>query len=211
MDEPMNRCSEKHREARSAVAVVLAALLMTPGCQGMATKTQDVNRQASEADNTVADWPLKFVQHNFGAFCYSTYGCKIQYGGYSRVEPDDRLEISSESLGDKYPKNLSAGYLGILGFPPPAKISWRSKDGTPHEATVDIGGIFKDRLIMHEVPREEVREGVSIGNPGIILEVNDRTVNVYMKAFIPTKSLRELGNPNSDYTFDAVLAWSKTY
>lgn len=178
----------------------------------MATTTQQSPATGSgKADNTVADWPLKFVQHNFGAFCYSTYGCQIRYGGYNRAEPDDDLAISSESLGDKYPKNLVAGYLGILGFPPPAQVRWRSKDGNQHETTVDIGEIFKDQLILHKVPKEEIREGVSILNPGIILEVNDRTINVYMRAFIPTKELQEPGNRHSGHRDEPVLAWSRTF
>lgn len=199
--------------ARSIAVAVLAASLATTGCQGMAMTTQDtVSKGASRADNTVADWPLKFVQHNFGAACYSTYGCKVRYNGFLHVsDPEDELRLSSESLGDKYPGNLSAGYLGILDFPPPVQVSWRSKDGTPHEATVDIGEIFKDRLILHDVPRDDIPEGVSILNPGIILEVNDRTINVYMRAFIPTISLREPGNSNSDYRRDLKLAWSRTF
>ena len=42
-------------------------------------------------------------------------------------------------------------------------VAWVSKDGSSHHATVDIGDIFKDRLIRHNVPREEIREGMSIG------------------------------------------------
>ncbi|MBD9367360.1 hypothetical protein [Xanthomonas sp. XNM01] len=188
-----------------------AAISMT-GCQGMATTTQDPAAGRSRpADNTVADWPLKFVQHNFGAFCYSTYGCTIRYGGYSRSEPDDELQISSESIGAKYPGNLDAGYLGILEFPPPATVRWRSRDGVQHEAEVDIGTIFKDRLILHRVPREDIPEGVSILNPGIVLEVNDRTINVYMRAFIPTKEPQIPGNPHSSHRDDLILAWSQTY
>ncbi|MCD9028992.1 hypothetical protein LDO26_12355 [Luteimonas sp. BDR2-5] len=178
----------------------------------MAT-TQDAapSSRTTRADNTVADWPLKFVQHNFGAFCYSTYGCRISYGGYRRMEPDDKLAISSESLGDRYPRNLGGGYLGIMDFPPPAQVRWRSKDGTEHEAVVDIGEIFKDRLILHDVPRGDIREGVSILNPEIVLEVNDRTINVYMRAFIPTKELQIPGNPHSGHRDDLILAWSRTY
>jgi len=193
--------------------VAIAAAMLLAGCGAIPAKTLHMQPAAGSrpADNTVADWPLKFVQHNFGAFCYSTYGCTIRYGGYSRSEPDDELQISSESIGAKYPGNLDAGYLGVLGFPPPATVRWRSRDGVQHETEVDIGAIFKDRLILHRVPREDIPEGVSILNPGIVLEVNDRTINVYMRAFIPTKSLRTPGNPHSNYRRDLILAWSRTH
>jgi len=106
---------------------------------------------------------------------------------------------------------MSGSYLGIRNFPPPAVVTWRSKDGTPYQAEVDMGAIFKDELILHEVPKEDVLEDSSVGDPAIILEVNDRTINVYMKAFIPTKSLRTPGNPNSDYRNDLILAYTRTY
>src|SRR3546814_14273196 len=78
----------------------------------------------------------------------------------------------------------------IANFPPAAIGTRRSKDGTPHHAEVDIGDIFKDRLIRHNLQREEISETSSISHPGIILEVNDRTINVYMRARIPTKELQ---------------------
>ena len=60
--------------ARALVAALMAAVLMTTGCQGMANTTQHApQRDDDRIDNTVADWPLKFVQHNFGARCFSTY------------------------------------------------------------------------------------------------------------------------------------------
>ncbi|MCM5657063.1 hypothetical protein NEH37_21675, partial [Xanthomonas hortorum pv. pelargonii] len=96
-------------------------------------------------------------------------------------------------------------------FPPPIEISWRSKDGQAHNAKVDLEDIFHDRLIRHNVKREDIPEGISIGDPEIVLEVNDRTVNVYMKAFVPTKSRRNPSNANSDYRDELVLAWSKVY
>ena len=37
-----------------------------------------------------------------------------------------------------------------------------------------------------------------VGAPDIVLEVNDRTINIYMRAFINTRSLQIPGNPRSD-------------
>lgn len=147
------------QQGSGAVFALIVLSMLTLGCQGMAATTQNqVSQPSHRADNTVADWPFKFVQHNFGAFCYSTYGCRIAYGGYHRVEPEQKLQISSDSLGGKYPGNLGAGYLGIMNFPVPAEISWRSRDGASHQATVDIGEIFKDQLILHHVPKEDIPE-----------------------------------------------------
>jgi hypothetical protein len=199
--------------ARRFMAAMIAAILITTGCQGMAKTTQDVPARGNDRiDNTVADWPLKFVQHNFGAYCYSTYGCRVVYNGFDHTaDPEDELQLSSQSLGDRYPGNLDGSYLGLFNFPAPAQVRWRSRDGTPHEAEVDIGEIFRDQLILHRVPREDIAEGVSILNPAIVLEVNDRTINVYMRAFIPTKNLQKPGNPHSGHRDEVVLAWSRTY
>lgn len=196
-----------------AMAAMIAAALATTGCQGMAkTPGREPAEDAVRIDNTVADWPLKFVQHSFGARCYSTYGCTVDYNGFRHVQdPDDVLQPSSDEVHPDAFQNANAGYVGVMNFPPPARVRWRSRDGAQHEALVDIAEIFSDGLLLHNVPREDVREGVSILNPAIVLEVNDRTVNVYMRARIPTKSLRVEGNPHSDYRRDMVLAWSRTY
>mgnify|MGYP001308187989 CR=1 FL=1 len=196
-----------------AMAAMIAAALATTGCQGMAkTPEREPAEDAVRIDNTVADWPLKFVQHSFGAFCYSTYGCRVVYNGFDHTnDPDDELQRSSASLGDRYPDNLYGSYLGVSNFPPPARVSWRSSDGMSHEAEVDIGEIFRDRLILHNVAREDVRQGVSILDPAILLEVNDRTINVYMRARVPTRTAREQGLPTGNFREDLVLAWTRTY
>src|SRR3546814_10216423 len=99
---------------------------------------------------------------------------------------------------------MSASYSSVANFPPPAIVTWRSKDGVPHRAEIDIGEIFSDKLIRHNLAREEISETASIAHPGIILEVNDRTINVYMRARISTKALQIPGNKYSDYRDDLI-------
>lgn len=211
MEQPSSRMQARPASARPLAVAIVAVVFSMTGCQGMATTVQDSSSPASrKAGNTVADWPLKFVQHNFGAISYSTYGCTVLYNGFRHLsEPEDKLQMSSQEAHPDSLKNTTAGYLGVFNFPSPAQVRWRSKDGVSHDVEVDIGAIFKDQLILHNVPREEVSG--SHGVADIILEVNDRTINVYMRAFISTKSLQELGNPHSGFRDDLVLAWSKTY
>jgi len=176
------------------------------------TQESGHGKVAGKIDNTVADWPLTFVRHNFGATSYSTYGCKVVYNGFVHLsEEDGVLQTSSARAHPDSLRKTSAGYLGVKNFPAPAKVTWRSADGVAHEADVDIGAIFKDRMILHQVPREDIREGVSITDPDIILEVNDRTINVYMRAFVPTRELQIPGNRYSGHRDDLVLAWTRTY
>ena len=213
MEARMGACRDASARTRPILAALVAASLLMTGCQGRAMDRAEAGTGTpSRTDNTVADWPLKFVQHNFGVRCYSTYGCRVDYNGHRQIDrPDDELRPSLENAHPDALKNASASYLGVMNFPEPAKVSWRSRDGEQHEAEVDIGEIFRDGLILHEVPKDDIPEGVSILNPDIILVVNDRTINVYMRARIPTKSLRTLGNPNSDYRKDLLVAWSRTY
>ncbi|MFC6185051.1 hypothetical protein [Pseudoxanthomonas japonensis] len=203
----------RYRAARTrSLAWIAAMIVSTAGCQGMAMTQESGAGRASKIDNTVADWPLTFVRHNFGATSYSTYGCKVLYNGFLHLsEEDDVLQMSSARAHPDSLRKTSAGYLGVKNFPAPAKVTWRSADGVAHEADVDIGAIFKDRMILHRVPREDVREGVSITDPDIILEVNDRTINVYMRAFVPTRELQIPGNRYSGHRDDLVLAWTRTY
>ena len=162
--------------------------------------------------NSAAAWPLKFGAHQFDAYSFSTYGCKVYYRGKLRVnDPDDVLQPSSENLGEKYLKILTAGMGPIGNFPPPAKVTWRSKDGAPHEAEVDIGEIFKDQLIRHNVPRQEISTEGSQPRPEIILEVTDRTINVYMRATIWLKEPRIPGNRLSNQQNDLIKVYSRTY
>lgn len=176
------------------------------------TQESGNGKTVGRIDNTVADWPLTFVQHNFGAHCFDTIGCRITYSGFTHgVDTDDEVSPPLASYRGTREQILSAGHIARRNFPPPAHVSWRSKDGVAHEADVDIAAIFSDRKIVHQVPREDIREDVSITDPDIVLEVEDRTITVYMRAFIPTKALQVAGNPYSGHRNDLVRVWSRTY
>ncbi|CBA17535.1 hypothetical protein XACN24_15065 [Xanthomonas albilineans] len=173
-----------------------------------------------DAHNTVhidTRKPISFSTHAFGVACYDTYGCKVIYDDMSLLNiPDDTKTISSTSLGDKYPDDtLGASHIGIRNFPhfpPPAEVTWRSKDGQPHHALVDLEAIFKDKVILHHVPQNQLPPILQADiRPDIILEVNDRTINVYMRAFVETTVLQEPGNKYSNSRNDLILAYTKTY
>jgi hypothetical protein len=201
------------RPLHPIAAAVMAASLATTGCQGMAMTTQDVPpEEPARPDNTVADWPLKFVQHSFGARCYSTYGCTVDYNGFRHAsDPEDKLRPALTDVHPDALKNATAGYVGVRNFPEPARVRWKSKDGEQHDVQVDIGEIFRDQLIVHEVARDEIAEGVSVWDPGVLLVVDDRAIRVYMRAFIPTKTQQSGGSSGSTHRDEWVLAWSRQY
>lgn len=208
LKEPPTTNNNRVTGCHLALIAILSSLSVT-GCQpSMSTPTY---RNPPE-DRDVTR-PLTFDRHNFGAYCYDTYGCKVLYNDrYVTSQDDNELRPSSASVGPDYLDNLDGGHLGIANFPPPAVVTWRSRDGIPHEAHIDIGEIFKDQVIRHNVPREELpTETTATSAPDIVLVVDDRTINVYMKAFVSTKSQQAPGNKYSDFRNDMILAFSQTY
>ncbi|WP_157062638.1 hypothetical protein [Pseudoxanthomonas dokdonensis] len=199
------------------VATAAMLLIATTGCQSAMSNPESSATPApplpeGSYTNVGAPWPLKFRAHYFGVSTYSTYGCKVVYAGMPRVmDRDDELQSSSEAIGSKYPNNMKATWGPISNFPPAAKVTWRSKDGTPHEAEIDIGEIFKDQLIRHNVKQEDAADPASSGTPGIILEVNDRTINVYMQTAIWLKQPKDPDNPLSDVERDLTKVFSQKY
>jgi hypothetical protein len=157
-------------------------------------------------------WPLKFEKYSFDARCYNTLRCSIIY---SNAQHSIRVDQPSgpPPLPDwKSNRNSSYTPYDNRNFAPPAGIDWVSLDGTRHSAQVDFAEIFKDRLIRHGVSREEIPEGwahrLSID---VLLEVNDRTINVYMGSHIAMKEPQIPGNPYSYSRDFLTLMWSKTY
>jgi hypothetical protein len=150
--------------------------------------------------------------HNFSGFCFNTIGCKILYAGVYD-EHSEEQEVSPPQPPD-FLKSVEADRGGIDNFPPPAMVTWRSLDGVPHEASVDIGEIFKDQRVLHNVPKKDIpTETVAVAPPGpdIILVVNDRTISVYMKAMIALKSPRIPSNPLTNFVEEPILAYTHTY
>ncbi len=158
--------------------------------------------------------PLHFKVHNFAAHCYNTQSCSVVYdeNDFTRLFHD---KPSPAPEGADYKERWGkAPYLGVHNFPAPAEVRWTSQDGSAHQASVDIGEIFKDELIWHKVPKAQMAnfyEGPVAGTPDIVLEVNDRTINVYMTMLIPTKSEQIPGNKYSFSRHDLLLAWTHTY
>lgn len=156
------------------------------------------------------EWPLRFKKHNFGARCYDTLECKVIYDDFDHG--DSEPTQPSSAYGTDYLKGWNGGYGGVRNFPPPARVIWRTKDDVEHQAEIDIGEIFKDEIVLHHVPRNEVADvpdGEYIHTPSILLEVNGNTIRVYMSAFVPTKHLQIPGNIYSSARYDLILV--KTY
>ncbi|RDZ28190.1 hypothetical protein [Lysobacter silvisoli] len=158
--------------------------------------------------------PLTFAQHDFGAAAYDTYGATVLYNGeYALKDDPETLAPSSATLGPDYrSKHLTAPWAGIRNFPGPVTVSWRSKDGSAHEARIDLAQLFADRHIRHQVPREQLAaSGVLAEDPQILLEINDRTITVLTRAMVHTREPQVPGNRYSDFRNDLIQVYSHTY
>lgn len=191
----------------AAASLALAACALSPSPRPEAAMPTVSSPSARMMP--VKEWPLRFRSHSFAAHCYDTYDCKVVYAGLEQRgdDPDD-LRPSSAGYGPDYRRNWSGTHLMIRNFPAPARVSWRSKDGQSHQAEIDFADIFRDELIRHNVPREEladVPDGEYPNEPSILLEVNDRTIRVYMQAHVPTKRLQKPGNRYSDFRNELIL------
>lgn len=202
-----------------AVSFAFAMALALGACASHAPATPQPARPAVKLVQLTMlpakAWPLKFRRHGFSAFCYSTYGCTVRYAGMQQcADAPDVLQPSSASYGPDYRRNWSGSHGMIDNFPPPADVDWRSADGQAHYASIDIGALFQDQVVRHNVSREEMADlvdGEYRHQPSIILEVNDRTIRVYMRAHVPTKALQIPGNRYSDFRNDLILVHTSTY
>jgi len=195
---------------RATFSIAVSVLLMT-GCRPAMSAQTNARIEPPAQTHAV---PLTFKLHNFDVHCYNTLSCSVIYNNNDFARPYLNTPTPAPSAGDYQKHWGTASYLGIKNFPAPAQVRWKSKDGEAHEATVDIGAIFKDELIWHNVPKSEMADfysGPVAGEPDIFLEVNDRTISVYMTTLIPTKTEQIPGNKNSYGRDDIFLAWSHTY
>ena len=182
-----------------------------------------VQRWADEA------WPLRFKRHLFSARCWNVQRCSVIYDNHEQGTTDPyAVETVFRSAGeppspdwkDDWRGNyvIFPGYHGGNAFPKePVKLDWTALDGSAHLATVDLDALFKDRLVLHNVEREDIPVGwlaAKTDDPvvvDILLEVNDRTVNVYCKAHVTTNEEQIPGNPRSHHRRDLILAWTHIY
>lgn len=206
---------------KQLLAIVLALLLPqllascipsdTPLFRPSRKDCSDGHPKFFDSLKTNSKWPLVFQSHQFSAYCFSTYACRVKYGCYDHSEGYEYASTPPSTSFKNYPDMLKADGRYFRNFPAPAKITWRSEDDTPHEAEIDIGEIFKDRLVRHNVSRQDATENALGDGPGIILEVNDRTINVYMRATIWTKEEQIPGNKYSHSREDLIKVFSRTY
>ena len=143
--------------------------------------------------------PLRFAGHSFAVHVYDTLAFYVEYNGTGWFS-DQYRTARSPSYADSIPRERwpTAGYSAVANWPGPAKLRWTSLDGVEHTADIDFSRIFADGLTLYTVPDNELpagmyHQGIST-DPEIHLEVDNRTVRVYQRARMSTRSEQVPGN-----------------
>ena len=154
--------------------------------------------------------PLRFVRHDFAVHVYDTQAFYVEYNGDGFFASHYR-NTRSPSYADSIPRDRwpTAGYSAVANWPGPANLRWTSLDGVEHTAKIDFSRIFADGLTLYTVPDNELpagmyHQGIST-NPEIHLEVENRTVRVYQRARMSTRSEQRPSNQYSNYRKDLFL------
>ena len=175
-------------------------------------------------------WPLRFYSHSFSALCFNTLACSLiynryQFGTQRRNYAGDILDQPSRPPpAHDWKTQLGGGSNAILPidhggktFPGSVEVKWTSLDGARHEASLNLDALFKQRLVLHTLHKEEIIENwlaaksVKPVVPHIFVEVIDRTISIFMEAMVFTKAEQKPGNPNSHFRSDVIRAWTHTY
>ena len=123
---------------------------------------------------------LKFQSHDLNLQIYSAGDFRLLYAGSPHEIAIGRTAREKTAEDEKrYPGFTSGDYQAFAG---PVEMEWRSKDGTLFKHTLDLNSIFNDKKILHDENPADIYKPMPIlgRQPTIIIEVNDRTVNVYM-------------------------------
>jgi hypothetical protein len=123
--------------------------------------------------------------HALELYCYDASDANIRYsstfvGNNVNDEPGMPREIApSKKPGDE--ERQKPHMSGYPVFADPVRLSWHDLRDNLIEYTFSFDDIFPDRLIPHP---EELDDRIFWpepldGDPGIILEIIDRTLNIY--------------------------------
>jgi len=177
--------------------------------------------QGSRLANASADlpWPLTFDAFSFGTWAFNTLRCNIIFRGHQFALDNELDGPSGPPPTSNWRDRWSASFNVFADMMPPGQVEvrWTSMDGVEHYVEIDlIKDIFPDRAILHDVAREDVWEfwaTDSFGHhPEVLMEVNDRTITVYMRSCIMTQTWEGEGDDRRRIMRPGLFkAWAKTY
>jgi hypothetical protein len=150
--------------------------------------------------------PVRFHTHSFRAACGKTLGCKVLYNNRYQVnQPDD---VVSLPIRDDIFK-LVRDEVGIRNFPGPVVVTWRSSDGMPHEARIDMAKLFRGQVVRRTVKDEDLASRDIMVT--LVLLVEDRMVRVYQLTNLLLNKRTDSGNVWSDGIEEVIPVYTNVF
>lgn len=184
----------------------------------------NATNNAVQGANAEVARPLRFNSYGFGARCYNTLACRVLFCNALHTSRKELDAPSGQPHRPDWKEYWNGSFTHESGppdsFPTPVEVRWTALDGVQREVEIDLDDVFPDRLILHDAKPEDLEpwwaEGGFFGrghNVDILLEVNDRTINIYMKSRVRTKHLEKApdGSDRHIIHYNMVLAWTRTF
>ncbi|MDQ1815792.1 hypothetical protein RBA41_21075 [Massilia sp. CCM 9210] len=108
---------------------------------------------------------------------------------------------------NRVPGVLSGFYKAFAG---PLEMKWRSRDGTQLSHTVDLNKEIPDPHIQYDHPERVFAKEPILGFPALVVEYDDRTVNVYFAATLQVRPLDPASRPAVEHVDTYTLVYSRT-
>jgi hypothetical protein len=182
------------------------------------------NAQTETSTDLGKAWPLRFNSYSFGAICYNTLASRVIFCNALQTSRKELDSPSGQPHRPDWKEHWHADFTHDSGppdsFPTPIDIKWTALDGVERETSIDLNDVFPDRLILHDAKPEDLEPWwAEIGFMGrghhveILLEVNDRTINIYMKTEVRTKHQEKAPDGSDRHVLlqKMALVWTKTF
>jgi len=161
---------------------------------------------------------LTFEKHNIKLKCFDASDLKIVYGNYHthglnnrEYTPNHVREVCPSKKPNDDTKFLSGGMGAYSAFEGPLRVQWHALDDRVIDTTIDLDEIFPGKVIPNKEKSNRIYWPIpTTGLPFIVIEVNNRTLNIYSDVDISI--VPEDGNVSNRTSHrNRTLVFSKTY
>ncbi|MDQ1922667.1 hypothetical protein, partial [Massilia pseudoviolaceinigra] len=146
--------------------------------------------------------------HTIGLACYGgVTNARVKYGDLVG------RNCFTWTGRDKLPSDINKVPGVLLGsftkFGSPMEMTWRARDGSELSHTVDLKKEIPDPRVSYEFPERVFAQKPFLGNPVVIVEFDDRTINIYFAATLLVRPL-DPASREPDHAKTYKLVYSRT-
>lgn len=160
----------------------------------------------SSTFNRVEDGPFRFRSHNLGVYCFGTWGCRATRGEH--VVWNDPFDVWNPPKTE-FPAGLRDRMRGNQGpfknSDGPLVVEWLDEQRVHRRTVIDLPSLLAEGVIPHGVPLDQIRPGVTVPPPDLIVEVEGTTLRLYLVSYIPLRQPRDPSRASSSRVTEWVL------